>query len=343
MRPGGSGAPELDKLTLRLNASTLKCINAGGLFDQVWTVSYLFDTFKRFKSVKVDNWGRGVEMKMKDKGNQTAKANTPYGEYDTTPGTGARPAIFDPKILTATAVISEHEIDELEDAEDKDIVRTDKEKTSDALAAMTNELEDWLHNSGTDPDEIFGLFALVSATPTANPSAGNVGGIDRSVSANSYYRNQVASGAIGAAATNLKPALRSLYSKCHKAAPANFTAEKREPTTIILDWDAWDALEASYDANDLHERSDKIARSGFRHIFFRNAEVFADPHSTMSGKVLVLNMFDLALYVWKRANFKQGMWIEPSKQRIRVKKLTTTCALGYGHPKIHGYGAGITT
>ena len=83
-----------------------------------------------------------------------------------------------------------------------------EENTETLMLGFKEKLDYELHRDGTqDTKAIPGLDALISTTP----ATGTVGGIDRSVAANAYWRNQVK---LDVAKANLKAEMEKLWRKC---------------------------------------------------------------------------------------------------------------------------------
>lgn len=336
---------EINKTTLRLNATRPKIMNKGGVADQVYVANFFFEMLKNKKAIKVGEFGLEAKFDLLTQANATAKWTNRYEKYNTEPGTEFTTAIWDLKKVTATAVGDTDTIDE-NDSDEKiwDFV---KEKTTDALSQGQQTLETGLHNTGTDSKQIFGLRATIADDPTSNPSAGNIGGISRS--ANSFWRNQYntsTSPAIAATwsmSTDGKSSFRAMYSTCMKNAPKAMAGTDKEPTIIYLDWDLYDGYEAIHDSNDLHIRTDETAKSGFRFLKYRNATLVPGTNSNIDGRAYFLNLNKdskgnplFGLYVDKRSNWSLGSWMEETDADVLVQKIKWRGFLGGPYMKTHG-------
>lgn len=335
----------ISDVTLRLNATRPKIMNKGGVADQVYVANFFYEMLKKKGAIKVGDFGLEAKFDLLYQGNDTAKWSSRYEKYNTEPGTEFKPAIWDLKKITVSAVGDMDTIDENDS--DQKIWDFVKEKESDALAAGVAFLEDGLHNTGTNAKAFLGLRATIADDPTSNPSAFNVGGIDRSVSANSFWRNQYNTSAdIGATytmSTEGKASFRAMYSTCMKNAPKAIAGNKKEPTIIYLDWDLYDAYEAMHDSNDLHIRSDETAKSGFRFLKYRNATLIPGTHANISGRAYFLNLNAdskgnplFGLYVSSKANWKLGKWMEETDQDVFIQKIKHRSFLGGPYMKCHG-------
>lgn len=104
---------------------------------------------------------------------------------------------------------------------------------NDAVIMLGHEnfLDYQLHLDGTqNADAVPGLDLLVSTTPTV----GTVGGIDRSVAANAYWRNQVQTGISTATAGVLTEAMETQWRNCTRVGG-------EQPNLILMGSKAYDA------------------------------------------------------------------------------------------------------
>lgn len=344
--------PEASKITLRLNATRTKIMNKGGVADQIYANNYLLDLMKEKGAIKIGDFGRAAEFDMLFQGNSTAKWMNRYEKYDTEPGTEFKPALFELKKLGATAVGDMDTIDE-NDSDEKvwDYV---KEKTSDALSSIQQNFEAGLNNTGTDSKAVLGIRAIIADDPTTNPTAYNVGGIDRSSAANSFWRNQYnTSAGLGATvnfATDGKAAMRAMWSICKRNAPKVVAGNKKEPSVIYCHWDVLDSYEAIHDSNDLHVRSDETAGSGYPHLVYKRiVPLVPGDSSNIDGRMYFINLNKdgkgnpfFGLYLHEKANFALGKWMEESDQDVYVQKIKVRGMFGGPYMKCHGVIYGIS-
>ncbi len=335
----------LSDTTLRLNATLPKIMNSGVLADQVYASNWLLNALKEYGAVKVGKYGLEAKFDLLYEGNDTAKWMSRYENYNVEPGTEVKPAVWDLKKVGGSATVDIDSIDE--NASDEEIWDVQKTKSEDVVSAVSQAFETGLHNTGTDSEAILGIRATIADDPTSNPTAYKVGGVDRTVSANSFWRNQYNTSAGVAAtwamATAGKTSFRAMYSKCMQNAPKGLAGNKSEPTIIYLDWDLYDGYEAIHDSNDLHVRSDKTAKSGFKNLMYRNAELIPGTNSNVDGRAYFLNLNKdskgnplFGLYIDSSANFKLGKWMELPKADVLIQKCKTKAFLGGPYMKIHG-------
>lgn len=345
-------APELDKTTLRLNATRLKIMNKGGVADQVYTNNYLFNLMKEEGAIKVGDFGRGIEFDMLYQGNQTAKNMNRYEKYTVEPGTEFKPAVFDIKKTGGTAVCDTDTIDE--NTSDEKVWAIVEEKTKDALAAVQDKMETNLNGAAVTTKDWLGLRDIIADDPTQNPAAYNVGGIDRSLAANAFWRNQYNTSAGLAAtisfATDGKAAFREMFATCKQNSPANSSGKAKETSVIYCHWDVHNAYEAIHDTNDLHVRSDSKAGSGYEYLVYRRTIPLAPgDDSNISGRAYFINLSKdskgnpfFGLYIQKASNFSLGKWIEDSEADVLKQKIKVRGTFGGPYMKTQGVIYGIS-
>ncbi len=151
------------------------------------------------------------------------------------------------------------------------LINSGPEQVMDLLEKRINNAEKTLSNkmaaaiysdgTGSSGKEIGGLALLVADDPTT----GTVGGIDRSVTGNEFWRNQSLSGEINK--DNITQMMNNLYQKC--------TRGSDKPDLIVCD----DKLYSLYDSTlmDMQRFTDpKMADAGFVSVKFKGADVIFD-------------------------------------------------------------------
>jgi len=342
--------PEIDNVTLRLNATRTKIMNRGDLADQVYVKNYFFEALKEHKAIKVGEFGKGAEFDLLVEGNTTAKWMNRYEKYNTTPGTETRAAIYELKKLGATAVGDKDTINENDS--DEQVWDFVQEKTNNAMSEIAETLETGLHNTGTDVKAVLGLRAHVADDPTANPSAYNVGGLSRA--ALSFWRNQYNTTAGLGATVNFsvdgRAALRSMFTICKRNAPKQAAGKDKEISIIYGDWDVVNLYEGIHDSNDLHVRSDSTAGSGYEHLVYRRTiPLIPGDNANIDGRLYFLNLSKDAkgnpffgFYIDSRSNFSLGEWMKVPDQPIYVQQIDVRGFLGGPYQKTHGVMYGIS-
>lgn len=148
------------------------------------------------------------------------------------------------------------------------------EETNQVIELGHNAFIDYaLHLDGTQStDSVPGLDALVSTTPTT----GTVGGIDRSIAANAYWRNNVQTG-IASTAGTLTEAMETQWRNCTR-----YGGE--QPDIILMGGKAYDAYRN--DAKQTINREIIIqgngknapdVNSGVMGVYFKGVQVVWDP------------------------------------------------------------------
>jgi hypothetical protein len=138
-------------------------------------------------------------------------------------------------------------------------------RLANAERTMMNRMAQSVYGDGTSYGgrEITGLGAAVVSDPTT----GTYGGIDRSVSANSFWRNKT-TGAIGVqTAATIQGAMTSLYVACSRGAD--------KPDLIIFDNTLYTAFANSLQVLQRFTET-RQAELGFESIKFMGADVVLD-------------------------------------------------------------------
>lgn len=342
--------PEIDNITLRLNATRTKIMNRGDLADQVYVQNYFFDALQKLDAIKVGEYGKGAEFDLLTEGNTTAKWMNRYEKYNTTPGTETRAAIFELRKLGDTAVADKDTINE-NDSDEKvwDFVA---EKTNDSMSAIAQTLETGLHNTGTDVKAILGLRASIADDPTTNPTAYNYGGLSRAT--NTYWRNQYNTSAGLGATVNFsvdgRAAMRDMFMTCLRNAPKTVAGKKKETTLLYMPWEVRNLFESILDSNDAHTRSDKMASMGFDDLVYRyNIPVVWGDDANINGRIYFINTNKdskgnpfFGFYIDSRSNFSLGEWMKVPDQPIYVQQIDVRGFIGGPYIKNQGVMFGIS-
>jgi hypothetical protein len=153
--------------------------------------------------------------------------------------------------------------------ETKQFINLMKENTETLMLGFKEKFDLDLHRDGTqDADAIPGLDALVSTTPTT----GTVGGIDRSVAANAYWRNQVD---LNVANGSLIDSMETMWRQCTRIGG-------NAPNFILVGETFLDAYRGATDSLIQRERSvpargGTSMDGGTTGLYFKGVELIWDP------------------------------------------------------------------
>ncbi len=187
-----------------------------------------------------------------------------YSGYDTlnySPKQLFTAAEYALKLCAVPVAISGEEL--LMNSGHEQIVDLFQKRINNAEKTLMNKMSAAVYGDGTGSSgkEIGGLALLVADDPTS----GVVGGIDRSVSGNEFWRNQVESGEI--TRDNISQLMSNTYYKCCRGSD--------KPDLIVCD----NKLYSMYDSTlmELQRFSDpKMAEAGFINLRYKGADMIYD-------------------------------------------------------------------
>jgi hypothetical protein len=234
-----------------------------------------------------------------------------YETLDVTPSDVVTSAEFAWKQCNANVIFSGKEV-AINKGESKrfDLIDT---KTRNAENTIRNNLGAAMYYSNTESDGKApgGLQHIVADAP----ATGTVGGIDRSVTANAWWRNQVLDfsvdtpGASGtASATNMLAAARKLYMRCQRNSDVT--------DLVIFGETYYDYFEGALQQYQQFTNT-TTADGGFQVLRWKGAKVLYDPNcSTTRGYFLQTKYLKLRPH--KDVNFAVGDERLPTNQDATV-------------------------
>jgi len=183
-----------------------------------------------------------------------------------------------------------------------DLLEGLKEQTEISMEDKVSEMlfGDGTGNSGKD---MLGLQAIVDIAPTT----GTLGGINRAT--NSFWRNGY-DASVGAYGTYLMPKMST--------AIRSITRGTNKPDLIVMDSTNFGYLETLAWGKAQYQNS-KLADLGFQALKFEGIDVIFDSNCP-TGKIYILNLKHLKLYLHKDVNFVMGKFIEPADGDYIVAK-----------------------
>lgn len=187
-----------------------------------------------------------------------------YSGYDTinyTPKQLFTAAEYALKLCAVPVAVSGEEL--LMNSGESQVMDLLEKRINNAEKTLMNQMSAAIYSDGTGSSgkEIGGLSLLVADDATS----GTVGGIDRSVSGNEFWRNQTVSETL--TSSNIRQAMSKLYYKCCR--------NSDKPDLIVCADDLYSLYDESLTA--LQRFSDpKMADSGFASLKFKGADVIFD-------------------------------------------------------------------
>ena len=236
---------------------------SGKLADNVTKNNALLARMKKRGSIDTADGGRTIVQELEYAENSTYTRYSGYELLNIQPSDVATAAEFDWKQASVAVSISGLE-GEVQNTGENAIIKLISARVKNAEKTMMNNLSLDLYSNGTADSgkQIGGLQLLIADAPTA----GVVGGIDRSQW--NFWRNQSysISGNLGAAAssTNIQAAMNSLY--------LNTSRGNDHPDLWIADNSYyqlyWQSLQAIQRIS-----SDEMGQAGFTSLKFMNSDV----------------------------------------------------------------------
>jgi len=188
-----------------------------------------------------------------------------------------RPAEFEPKVLNGAIALNEFDL--ASNRGPQEVIDMWDSRKNNAILTMKDEFNRQFFQGVGTVDEFGGANLIVSSAPTT----GTVGGIDRSVAANSFWRNQITS-SVGSFAAGGVDAFRTMYNKCARGALSNHT------DVIITDQTTHEAYEKTQVGNQRYQNPSAraLADGSFDALAFKNSAVLWD-FEMQSGEAVFLN------------------------------------------------------
>lgn len=240
---------------------------SGELADNVTKNNALLKRLRQKGRVKPVSGGRTIVQEMAFAENGTFKRYSGYETVNIAPSETFTAAEYN--YAQAAVAVSISGLEMLMNSGGEAILDLLEERINNAVTTLTNNIALDCYSDGTADGgrQIGGLQLLVAASP----STGVVGGIDRSTTIGSFFRNAkfagVADGGTAVSATNIQSYMNQLYMKLVRGAD--------KPDLIIADNNYynfyWQSLQAIQ-----RVASDSEASAGFMNLKYMTADVIFD-------------------------------------------------------------------
>lgn len=239
----------------------------GKLQDNVSKNNALLNRLKKKGKVKTVSGGRTIVQEMEYAENGTFKRYSGYEVLNIAPSDVFTGAEFN--YAQAAVAISMSGLEMLQNSGENAIIDLLESRIANGERTMTNNIALDCYSDGTADGgrQIGGLQLLVSTTPTT----GTVGGIDRSTSIGSFWRNKkfsgVTDGGAAVSSANILSYMNRLYLQLVRGADA--------PDLIVADNNFYRLYLESLQSNQRFSSQD-MAQAGFQTIKYMGADVVLD-------------------------------------------------------------------
>lgn len=239
----------------------------GKLQDNVSKNNVLLNRLKKKGKIKPVSGGRTIVQELEYAENSTFKRYSGYEVLNISPSDVFTAAEYN--YAQAAVAVSISGLEMLQNSGDAAVIDLLESRIANAERTITNNIAVDCYSDGTADGgrQIGGLALLVSSTPTT----GTVGGIDRSTTIGSFWRNKkfgaAADGGAAATAANIQTYMNRLWVQLVRGADA--------PDLLVADNNYWRLyLESLQSIQRI--ASDEMASAGFMSLKYMNADVVLD-------------------------------------------------------------------
>jgi len=239
----------------------------GKLADNVTLNNALLKALNKRGKRKTVNGGRTIVQEMEYAQNGTFKRYSGYEALNISPSDVFTSAEFN--YAQAAVAVSISGLEMIQNSGEAAIIDLLASRIGNAERTITNNIALDCYSDGTADGgrQIGGLALLVSSTPTT----GVVGGIDRSTTVGSFYRNKafsaVTNGGAAATSANIQSYMNRLYLQLVRGAD--------KPNFIVADNNYWRLYLESLQAIQRISSTDE-ATAGFDSLMYMSAPVVLD-------------------------------------------------------------------
>lgn len=297
------------------------------LTDNIFYGTPLFAMMMEGGRKKTEQGGLGYNERLMYGQNTTFKGTSEFGVIDTTPQSGLSVARYTWSQYTGSVIMSELEI--AQNRGDSQISSLMQDRANQLEMSAKEKLNIDLFGSANGSDTALnGLQTFVSVTPTT----GTVGGIDRSDSSNSWWRNNATTSAGSFAATGLDK-MRTMYNNCSQDG-------SDAPDVIITTQTVFEAYEKTGQGIQ-RTTNQKMLDLGFQNFEYKGATFFYDSQCT-SGYMYMLNTDYLGLR-WQ-SGYELGIspFVKPFDQPVRAANVISILQFTMSNAAKQGVISGLS-
>lgn len=241
---------------------------SGELADNVTKNNALLKKLRGKGRVKPVSGGRTIVQEMAFAENGTFKRYSGYETVNIAPSETFTAAEFN--YAQAAVAVSISGLEMLMNSGGEAILDLLEERINNAVGTLTNNIALDCYSDGTaDGGRQIGGLQLLIAT---NPTTGTIGGIDRSTTAGTFFRNQkysgVTDGGAAVAAANIQGYMNQLFLRCVRGAD--------QPDLIVADNNYYNFYWQSLQAIQRFGPDNDDASIGFNSLKYKGADVVYD-------------------------------------------------------------------
>ena len=258
-----------------LVTSTLRARNEEAA-DNVSNGNALLRMLNMSDRVRTVSGGRVIVEELEYAENATFQYYSGYEVLNINPSDILTAAEFPWKQASVVVSASGLEID-VQNSGPEQVIPLMSKRVENAIRTMRNNISTGVYSDGTGSGgkQVTGLQAIVALDPTT----GTVGGIDRSLAANVYWRNQTSGDVAGIDTTSatLLTEMRTMWLECKRGPDVT----KLIVADTVLYQRFWESLQ------DIQRVSDsRRATSGFEELLFVSAPVVYDGDSGIRANTM---------------------------------------------------------
>ena len=296
------------------------------IVDNITNGNVLLNRLKAKGNIMKLSGGNVIRETLNYASNGTVQFQGEYDTFDTTPQDVITSADFAFKILSATVTMSDLEMKQ--NAGKEQIIPLLKGKFMAAENSISNTMGTSVYADGTGSGglDIGGLQLLVADDPTA----GTVGGIDRSTTDGTFFRNQLwdfSVESVPASATTIQSSMNTTYIRCQ--AQAN-----EVPDLIMADSVYFGFYEDSLQTIQ-RISTPEAGKLGFNMVKYKSADVAYDAAAPASH-MYFLNTNHIFLKYLGKNLVEVGETTRPVNQAVNITPLLFTGNMTITNGRVHG-------
>jgi len=316
-----------------LTTTLMRVIDSGALHDNIFNNDVFLQWLRSGNRLKVIDGGERIRVGILFGKNSTAKWYSDYELLDTNAQTGMTTAFYNWKQGSVSITVHGREL--RSNKGPSRITSLQQEKINQAALSLVDIVATgaFSDGTGTSSKQLTGIDAMIDTTPTTTSYAS----IDPAT--NSAWQNQ-ANASVGAAATELLPAMRTIYNDCKQGKGGANGA----PDFIVTTQSVHEAYEAlMFPQVRYQQNPGGGADAGLSKLMFKAAPVEWDDYET-AGYMHFLNSQHIMFFIHTDANFamSEGGFQKPVNQDALTAQILLQGNLATNNRRKLGVLGGIT-